>query len=38
MNENHKVDVLSGSIYANKKKGLDNVGLLDETFSCMRRH
>ena len=32
MNENHKVDVLSLCLYDDKKKVLDKVGLLDETF------
>lgn len=32
MNENHKVDVLSGAFMLIRRKVLDNVGLLDETF------
>lgn len=32
MNENHKVDVLSGAYMLIRKKVLDEVGLLDETF------
>ena len=31
-NENHKVDVLSGAFMMIRKKVLDEVGLLDETF------
>ena len=34
MNENHKVDVLSGAYMLIRKKVLDEVGLLDETFLC----
>ena len=32
MNENHKVDILSGAFMLIRKKVLDTVGLLDETF------
>ena len=32
MNENHKVDVLSGAFMLIRRKVLDNIGLLDETF------